>query len=225
MRLRLFPVVLATATVICSSTGCSGRGHPDMEISAKSVKPDITQLTGAMLLDSTAMQAAVGGSSSIKASAGDAKVEVGSADREWSSLHRFTPAPCSKLKFDTLGGQATGREWGDKSWAAAEVALMILPERLDLAALVAQCGQVTDNYPGGSDTTSLAPATLPGLPAWATAYKMAGDNREVLRATGYYRGVLIMVSGTIRPSSAADPAAAAVFAKLFNAQVGQLENI
>ena len=238
-RKALWLSLAAAAAVVMVVAGLvSGFGGRLGGEEKPSRKPDITNLTSEMLVDRSAFPDSTGGKwiSGVN-SAGEAPSEMPNLSVDPPECAEFysSPKTASQTATATL---AKLRPGGLRSM---RVRLALTPDHPNLKAILDKCQSFKQTFESGgrSVTTDiqLSPLNADGVPPWAVAAVVTSSSKTTIRLpisitaatiSGYYRGVLVIVSsnnvGLRRETDAAEDAANAdELVKLFNTQIEKLE--
>lgn len=201
-------------------------------------KPDITNLTSEMLVDRSAFPDSSGGKwiSGVN-SAGDNPSEMPNLTVDPPECADFYASPKSASQTAT----ATLAKLRPSGLRTMRVRLALTSDRRNLKALLEKCQSFTQTFEvrGHSVTTDiqLSPLDADGVPPWAVATAISTASKAAIRlpieitadtVSGYYRGVLVVVSsnnvGLRSENDDADDAGDAdELVELFNTQIEKLE--
>lgn len=187
-------VVVVAAIVIVGLTGQPG-------------KPDISQITEAMLVDRSSFPDH-DGASWQRGVLSPARLSKGAS----------TPVECSAV----LAGLPSATQAGNASLSArndviAVVTIELPQQKPDVKGVAHDCARFQP-FPAKMQPWTTHSVNLAGLPAWAIALELDSDRGDVgLIAMGVYRGVFI------HAEVLAGMATSRAVSKLFNAEVAKLQ--
>ena len=199
MRILGGPALAVVVIVVAAIVIVGLAGQPD--------KPDIRQLTEAMLVDRSSFPDH-DGASWQRAVLSPAMLPKG----------RSSPAECSAV----LAGLPSATEAGNARLSAqndviAVVTIELPQQKPDVRGVAHDCGRFQP-FAGKTQTWTTHSVNLAGLPPWAIALELDGDRGDGgLIAMGVYRGVFI------HAEVLAGMATSGAVGKLFNAEVARLQ--
>ena len=146
------------------------------------------------------------------------------------TLDPVDPPECGPIFWGPKATQAGSISWSTlRSTGAStnndgryfQLFLYVPAERPDLKSLLGRCGTI--KYKGTTSRASVL--SLPGLPSWALATRVAAPGADGAGIIGLCRGIYVSVAFTEKPSGELSPTDTDALVNLFNGQVAKLEAI